>query len=191
MSGFFGSGKSSFAKLLGLALDNRSVLGEPAGKKIAERTRSKKIQALLAGINERIPTHAVIFDVATERGILSPNQRLTEIMYRLLLESLGYARDLDLAELEITLEGQGKLPEFERRYEQLFEATWASDKNLIVFSVGRASHVIHLMDKAFSTPESWWQSAQETCGRHAAITCGAREGFDGAPPTWQKPDIRN
>jgi hypothetical protein len=161
VSGFFGSGKSSFAKLLGLALDNRPILGEPAGQKIGERTKSKKVQALLAGINERIPTHAVIFDVATERGILSPNQRLTEIMYRLLLESLGYARDLDLAELEITLEQQGKLADFEERYEQLFEKTWASDKNLIVFSVGRASHVVHLMDKAFPTAESWWQSAKK------------------------------
>jgi hypothetical protein len=127
VSGFFGSGKSSFAKLLGLALDNRPILGEPAGKKIGERTKSKKVQALLAGINERIPTHAVIFDVATERGILSPNQRLTEIMYRLLLESLGYARDLDLAELEITLEGQGKLADFEARYEQ---ARFRTDKCL-------------------------------------------------------------
>ena len=77
ISGFFGSGKSSFAKLLGLALENRLVQGDPAGKRIGERTKSKKIQTLLAGINELIPTHAVIFDVATERGILSPNQRLT------------------------------------------------------------------------------------------------------------------
>src|SRR5215471_1046405 len=30
VSGFFGSGKSSFAKLLGLALQNRSLLGDRA-----------------------------------------------------------------------------------------------------------------------------------------------------------------
>jgi hypothetical protein len=162
VSGFFGSGKSSFAKLLGLALDNRLIQNEPAGKRIGERTKSRKIQSLLAGINERIPTHAVIFDVATERGILSPNQRLTEIMYRLFLESLGYARDLDLAELEITLEQQNQLGEFESRYKELFEKPWASDKNLTVFSVGRASHVIHNMEpKTFPSPESWWQSAKK------------------------------
>jgi hypothetical protein len=47
----------------------------------------------------------VIFDVSTDRGIRSGSQTtITEIMYRLFLQSLGYARDLDLSELEITLE---------------------------------------------------------------------------------------
>ena len=59
---------------------------------------------LLKTIGEHIPTHAVIFDVSTDRGIRSGNQTITEIMYRLFLQSLGYARDLDLSELEITLE---------------------------------------------------------------------------------------
>ena len=64
---------------------------------------------LLKGINERIPTHAVIFDVSTDRGIRSGNQTLTEIMYGLFLQSLGYAKDLDLSELEIGLEEKGQL----------------------------------------------------------------------------------
>jgi 2-phosphoglycerate kinase len=32
VSGFFGSGKSSFAKMLGLTIENRSVLGEPVSE---------------------------------------------------------------------------------------------------------------------------------------------------------------
>lgn len=161
ISGFFGSGKSSFAKLLGLALDNRLVQGDHAGKRIGERTKSKKIQTLLAGINELIPTHAVIFDVATERGILSPNQRLTEIMYRMFLESLGYSRDLDLAELEITLEGDGSLGEFEKKYEELSGKNWADHKNMFALSLGYASHVMHLVKpKAFTAPDLWLKSAR-------------------------------
>jgi hypothetical protein len=64
---------------------------------------------LLKAINEKIPTHAVIFDVSTDRGIRSGNQTLTEIMYGLFLQSLGYAKDLDLSELEIGLEEKGQL----------------------------------------------------------------------------------
>ena len=62
------------------------------------------MQVLLNNISEQIPTNAVIFDVSTDRGIRTGNQTLTEIMYRLFLQSLGYARDLDLSELEITLQ---------------------------------------------------------------------------------------
>ena len=101
VSGFFGSGKSSFAKLLGYVVANRQLLGQRAG--------DPRIQVQLKIIAERIPTEAVIFDVSTDRGIRSGNQSLTEITYRLLLRSLGYANDLDLAELEIALEGEGRL----------------------------------------------------------------------------------
>ena len=49
-----------------------------------------------------------------DRGVRVGNDRLTEIMYRALLRELGYAEDFDLAELEITLEGDGKFAQFEK-----------------------------------------------------------------------------
>jgi hypothetical protein len=92
ISGFFGSGKSSFAKVLGLAIEDRNILGTPAAKRFAARANDAKLNVVLNNINEKIPTHTVIFDVSTDRGIRSGNQMLTEIMYRLFLASLGYAR---------------------------------------------------------------------------------------------------
>src|ERR1700733_5855151 len=38
VSGFFGSGKSSFAKMLGLALANRSIGGQGAAEILGQRT---------------------------------------------------------------------------------------------------------------------------------------------------------
>ena len=83
VSGFFGSGKSSFAKYLGLALENRTVAGDGAADLLAARIGDDAITVLLKTIGEHIPTHAVIFDVSTDRGIRSGNQTITEIMYRL------------------------------------------------------------------------------------------------------------
>jgi hypothetical protein len=87
--------------ILGLSIENRSVAGVPAGDRFAQRAGDNKLQVLLKAINEKISTHAVIFDVSTDRGIRSGNQSLAEIMYGLFLQSLGYAKDLDLSELEI------------------------------------------------------------------------------------------
>ncbi|MCK8602711.1 hypothetical protein [Desulfoferrobacter suflitae] len=109
ISGFFGSGKSSFAKILGLVLENRKVLGKDAADLFARRIGDNKAKVLLASITEQIPTDALIFDVSTDRGIRSGNQSITEIIYRLFLQRLGYARDLDLAELEISLETEDRL----------------------------------------------------------------------------------
>src|SRR5437762_2580396 len=47
VSGFFGSGKSSFAKMLGLSIENRLVAGESAAKRFSRRTSDKKLQVLL------------------------------------------------------------------------------------------------------------------------------------------------
>src|SRR6202165_5145141 len=133
VSGFFGSGKSSFAKMLGLSIANRTVAGESASERFAQRTGDKKVQVLLKAITEKIPTHAVIFDVSTDRGIKSGNQTLTEIMYGLFLQSLGYSKDLDLSELEMWLEEKGKLEEFEAEYGRLFNKEWSFEKGKVAF----------------------------------------------------------
>src|SRR5438094_1226900 len=65
VSGFFGSGKSSFAKYLGLALENRHIRGEGAAEMVGKRAGDKKVQVLLSNIAEQIPTEAVIFDVSS------------------------------------------------------------------------------------------------------------------------------
>ncbi|VWX60042.1 conserved hypothetical protein [Burkholderiales bacterium 8X] len=156
VSGFFGSGKSSFAKMLGLSVANRLVAGESAAERFAERAGDKKLQVLLKAINEKIPTHAVIFDVSTDRGIRSGNQTLTEIMYGLFLQSLGYAKDLDLSELEIGLEEKGHLARFEDEYKRLFKKDWAVEKGKVAFALSEASRVLHSLDpNTYPVADSW------------------------------------
>ena len=156
VSGFFGSGKSSFAKMLGLSIENRLVAGVPAGGRFAQQAGDNKLQVLLKAINEKIPTHAVIFDVSTDRGIRSGNQSLTEIMYGLFLQSLGYAKDLDLSELEIALEEKGQLEGFEAEYRRLFDKEWSIEKGKIAFALSEASRVLHSLDPAtYPMADSW------------------------------------
>ena len=158
VSGFFGSGKSSFAKMLGLSISNRMIAGESAADRFAKRAAGKdqKLQVLLKAITEKIPTHAVIFDVSTDRGIRSGNQSLTEIMYGLFLQSLGYAKDLDLSELEVTLEEQGQLGRFEEEYRRLNNKEWGVEKGKIAFALSEASRVLHSLDPAtYPMADSW------------------------------------
>jgi hypothetical protein len=159
VSGFFGSGKSSFAKMLGLALENRPIAGERAGDRFAKRTGRDKLALLLHRINEVVPTHAVIFDVSTDRGIKSGNQTITEIMFRLLLASLGYAKDLDLAELEIGLEGDGRLEEFKAAFTQTVGKDWDDRKNMVAFALSEASAAMHAIQPVIYSDQDSWADA--------------------------------
>jgi hypothetical protein len=162
VSGFFGSGKSSFAKMLGLAIANQPIVGEPAGKRFATHAGDPRLTVLLDTIAEQIPTHAVIFDVSTDRGIKSGNQTLTEIMYGLFLVSLGYAKDLDLSELEIALEGDGRLDGFKAKYEELFKKSWDAEKGKIAFALSQAGRVLHALDPAtYPMADSWVKAIKD------------------------------
>ena len=164
VSGFFGSGKSSFAKLLGLALSNRPLGDQTTSQLIADHIADPKVKVLIKAITEKIPTEAVIFDVATERGVMHGNQMLTEIMYRQLLDHLGYASDLDLAELEITLEGEGRLDEFKQVYARLYpkKQNWDVSKNLVALAMNEASRVLHEMEpETYCAFDSWVRGAKE------------------------------
>jgi hypothetical protein len=161
VSGFYGSGKSSFAKMLGLSIQNRSLAGIPASARFASRAADPKVTVLLKTIVEKIPTHAVIFDVSTDRGIRSGNQTLTEITYSLLLQSLGYAKDLDLSELEIDLEERNQLLAFEEEYRRTFGKDWSAEKGKVAFALSEAGQVMHnLYPATYPTADSWWSAAK-------------------------------
>src|SRR6476659_8335223 len=55
VSGFFGSGKSSFAKNLGYALQNRTVLGKKFADLFKGQLEDKRTSDLLDFINTRTP----------------------------------------------------------------------------------------------------------------------------------------
>lgn len=162
VSGFFGSGKSSFAKMLGLSLSNTKLDGDSAAELLASRMGDKAVQVLLHTVSEKIPTHAVIFDVSTDRGIRTGSQTITQIMYTLFLQSLGYARDLDLSELEIALEKEGRLDQFKSEYSRLYDKDWDACKGQVAFSLQQASAVMHSLDPlTYPTADSWVTAAKD------------------------------
>ncbi|MBM4029629.1 MAG: hypothetical protein FJ280_30160, partial [Planctomycetes bacterium] len=120
ISGFFGSGKSSFAKNLGYILSNRQVLGHPAAQLFIQQLQEQSPTDPLVGriadtvdfINKRFDAHVIMFDVQVDRAVRRATEPIAEIMYTVLLRELDYAQDYDVAELEIELEAEGRLADF-------------------------------------------------------------------------------
>jgi len=158
VSGFFGSGKSSFAKNLGYILANREVLDRKAADIFAAQVNDPRIVDLLKVVNTTIPTHAVIFDVSMDRGIRTASERITEVMYKALLRELGYVEDFDLADLEMGLEADGLLGDFEKRFEARFKQPWKKRRK-IGRSLNEASAVLQEMDPTtYPQADSWVHS---------------------------------
>lgn len=155
VSGFFGSGKSAFAKNLGYVLENRTVLGEPAAEIFKRRVDDHRVANLLDSIHTMFPTKVIMFDVQSDRSLGPERRSIAHYMYRVLLRELDYAEDFDLAELEMTLEDDGKLDEFCERAEKRFAEPWSLRRKKAL-KMSEASAVLHDMDPAtYPTPDSW------------------------------------
>ena len=155
VSGFFGSGKSSFAKNLGYALQNRTVVGSKFADLFKKQLDDERISDLLDLINAKTPTEVILFEVAKEADTRKVTQRIAELMYTVLLRELGYSEDFDIAELEIDLEAEGKLPEFIATCKTLLNKDWETVR-AGAQKLSRASAILHQLDpKTYPSADSW------------------------------------
>ena len=168
LSGFFGSGKSSFAKNLGYVLANRTVQGIAASELFKDQVQDPRISNLVDSINARIATDVIMFDISKSAEVRRGDEKMAEIVYRALLAELGYALDYEIAELEIEMEGEGQLDEFIRLCPQVNNG---SDWNLVrkgAKKINSASAILHYMNpKIFPQADSWASSLR---GRNSTIT---------------------
>ena len=163
ISGFFGSGKSSFAKNIGHALSNPIVKGEQATELFSARLEDNRIHDLLELLNARHSTEVVMFDVSKGSNFRrTDDEKIGEIVYRALLSQLGYATDFDIAELEIQLEEQGQLDEFVALCPEVNDGqSWKIARKLSL-KINVASAVLHRMNPSiFPHADSWAHSLRE------------------------------
>jgi hypothetical protein len=167
ISGFFGSGKSSFAKNLGYALQNRTVMGQPFADLFKRQVGEKALSDLIDSITARFPTEVIFFEVAKERDTRKVTERIAELMYTVLLRELDYAEDFDIAELEIELEGEKRLDTFIHTCYQLYMEGWGKVRKGAQ-KLSRASTVLHKLDSTTYPSADSWAHAQRN--RDAVIT---------------------
>ena len=161
VSGFFGSGKSYFAKNLGYLLANRNVMGQPAAELFKRQIPDTRVRQLVDVITTQIPTEVVMFDVMVDRAVLRGTERIAEVMYTVFLRTLDYATDYDVAELEIELESEGKLEDFIRRCSETYDTGWPTVRKGAQ-KISRASAILHAMDpNTYPTQDSWAQSLRD------------------------------
>jgi len=167
ISGFFGSGKSSFAKNLGYVVGDRTVLGHRAADLFKAQLDDPQCAGLIDLINRTIPTDVVMFDVQTDRASGgSGTVSISHYMYRSLLRALDYAEDFDIAELEQSLEADGRLADFVQRLEARY-GDWRRRRKMAQ-KMNEASAVLHEMDATtFPQPDSW---ARSQAGKRIEVT---------------------
>ena len=138
ISGFFGSGKSHFAKILSYLLENRAVGSQTAidlfRLRIVDSPRQGEIERLLHQVANFIDTEAIAFQIKTEEDLLanvpiSPadaeaGNHISTIMYRQWLTKRGFSTTLWVARLELELTSLDQYQAFQAQVQELEGDTW-------------------------------------------------------------------
>lgn len=139
ISGFYGSGKSYFGKMLGYLLENPTINGTPARDRFKPRLSGVKGEELLKneiGKLEGYNTLLVMLDVAKQSG----KHGLHYMLFRNFLRSLGFLDNLyGIFEFELFLDGE--LDKFKDRVKKNEGKEWSEIKKhsmKVPAAVGRA-----------------------------------------------------
>ncbi len=130
ITGFFGSGKSHFLKILGYILENEEVAGCKSVKYFEGKIKD---QMVLADIKAcaKAKNKVVLFNIDSKAKSDSKTktQAIMDIMLRAFNESVGYCGTNPwVADLERTLDSEGNLQEFIAKFEEYSGRNWAQTR---------------------------------------------------------------
>ena len=134
VSGFFGSGKSHFLKMLSYILENRTINGIPTVERFRKKFADDPATFMLIDKATKAPTETILFNIDIEGFSNKDNTAVLKVFAKMFYNHLGFlGEDLKVAKLEQFIEKQGKTEEFRRVFEEKNGASWVETRDSFGF----------------------------------------------------------
>lgn len=131
ISGFYGSGKSHFLKIISYLLENKNVNGKPAVDYFDNKISDKKLleDIKLAG---QVPTDVILFNIDSKNeNINGSKDKILDVFEKVFNEKLGLSTTPFVAEIERILIEEGKYEEFKDEFKIICGKNWEDKRNAI------------------------------------------------------------
>ena len=133
ISGFFGSGKSHFLKMLSYLLSNKEVQGVPAIDYFKDKFDDPMMYAQAVKCVS-IPTESILFNIDIEGPINKDKTAVLRTFAKMFYNHCGfYGDDLKIAKLERFIDRQGKTEEFRQEFEEVNGGPWVETRDSFAF----------------------------------------------------------
>ena len=165
ISGFFGSGKSHFLKILSYLLKNSVVEGKRA---IEYFTDGKKIDdpMLIAKMTNSgtISSDVMLFNIDSKGSakVGSGKEAIVEVFMKVFNEMQGYCGSIPyLAEFERQLDNEGRFEEFKNKFEEIAGTPWEKKRQAFVVIQDKIVKTIAAMDfMSEEAARNWCKNAK-------------------------------
>ena len=133
ISGFFGSGKSHFLKMLSYLLSNKEVDGKHAFDYFADKFDDPMMYATVQKC-VRIPTESILFNIDIEGPINKDKTAVLRVFAKVFYNHCGfYGEDLKVAKLERFIDKQGKTDAFRAAFKEVNGDEWVTARDSAAF----------------------------------------------------------
>lgn len=152
ISGFFGSGKSHFLKILSYLLENKSVQGKKPVDFFENKIKDSIVYSDIKKAAD-VETETILFNIDSKSSLdnKSKDDAILRVFMKVFYEHRGYYGDIPgVAEMEKYLDKQGVLESFKQEFKKLSGEDWEERRNTFYFD---ADFVISALSKVTDMTE--------------------------------------
>lgn len=134
ISGFFGSGKSHFLKMLSYILENKEIDGKKTVEYFRDKFTDDPATFMLIDKATKNLTETILFNIDIEGSINKDKTAVLRVFAKMFYNHLGfYGENLKVAKLEQFIAKQGKTEEFRRVFKEKNGEEWIEARDAFAF----------------------------------------------------------
>ena len=182
ISGFFGSGKSHFLKMLSYLLENKEV----DGRKVEDYFREKfDDEATFMPIASAIrgETDTILFNIDIEGSINKDKTAVLRVFAKMFYNYLGfYGENLKCAKMEQFIDKRGKTEEFRRVFEEKNGSPWVESRDAFAFFEDDVvASLMEVLGMSETAAHNWFDGTETIETSIAQLVSEMKEYVDAKP----------
>ena len=183
ISGFFGSGKSHFLKMLSYLLENKEVQGERTVERFRKKFADDPATFMLIDNATKGKTDTILFNIDIEGSINKDKTAVLRVFAKMFYNYLGfYGENLKVAKLEQFIAKKGKTEEFRRIFEEKNGASWLESRDAFAFFEDDVVETLQqVLGMSESAAKNWFNGTETVETSIAQLVSEIKEYVDSQP----------
>lgn len=184
ISGFFGSGKSHFLKMLSYLLENKEIQGERTVERFRKKFADEPATTFMLIDNAtKGKTDTILFNIDIEGSINKDKTAVLRVFAKMFYNYLGfYGENLKVAKLEQFIAKKGKTDEFRRIFEEKNGASWLESRDAFAFFEDDVVETLQqVLEMSESAAKNWFNGTETVETSIAQLVSEIKEYVDSQP----------
>lgn len=187
ISGFFGSGKSHFLKMLSYILKNKDVNGVKTVERFRKKFEDDPATFMLIDKATKGETETILFNIDIEGPINKDKTAVLRVFAKMFYNHLGfYGENLKVAKLEQFIQKRGKTEEFRRVFEDKNGSSWLETRDAFAFFEDDVVETLmEVLGMSETAARNWFDGTETTEMSIAQLVSEMKEYVNAKPDNFR------